>query len=332
MRKSRFASAASGLLVLWAFGCAGSSPPPQSAEDPPPLDDTPAEAAPASSAKVEEAIRLIQAEDYAGAKAVLEQARANNPGDAQTAFYLGVASEGLNDAAAAEQNYQKALELDPKLVDAAVNLSALLLDQEQADRAVAVVDGALQAAPRHPELLTNRALALEALGKAPEAEQAYAAAVAAKPGDMALAYGYARLLADAGKRDQALGVLRKIERVEDPALAGAVANLNGKLGAFAECVAVLDQALKVKPSADLHVRRGVCRHGLKDDAGAEADYRAAIEIDAGFAPAHFYLGQHLKGAGNKAQACAALRKAAELGGSAGVGVAAKKALGELKCK
>lgn len=262
---------------------------------------------------------------------VLTEAHQEDPKDPQAAFYLGVATELSGDLAGAVSLYKKALELDPKLLEARVNLSALQLDGEDPKGALETVDVGLKAAPKHPELLTNRALALEALGRGDDALTAYASAVAASPENGELRFAYAELLAKAGKKEQAVEHLRKIGPSDDPRLMAATATLFGKLQAYADCVATLDKALKAAPTPDAYTRRGVCRHGLKDEAGARQDYDAAIAADAKFAPAYFYLGEHLK-LSDKKKACAAFAKASEYGGSEGVGAAAKKQSAELKCK
>ena len=317
------------LLGLALSACGGSAPPPKNQDDPPPpLDGE--DVAPASNAKVQEGIKAIQAEDFAKAKAVLTEARGSAPQDPQAAFYLGVAHEGLGEFDAAKKHYAEALSLDEKLTEASVNLSALLLEGKDPEGALAVVDAALKHAGKDARLLMNRALAFEASGKAAEAVSAYGAAVAAAPDKLELRYAYAELLAQAGQRDQAVAQLARVKEASDVRLLAAAGNLFGKLKAFPECVAALDKAIAVKAAPGLHVRRGVCRHELKDDAGAKKDYDAAVALDAKFAPAHYYLGQHLKAAGKKKEAKAAFKKAAELGGDKGVGAAAKKALEQLK--
>jgi tetratricopeptide (TPR) repeat protein len=94
-------------------------------------------------------------------------------------------------------------------------------------------------------------------------------------------------------------------------------------------VEALNKALNLKPSSELYVQRGLCKHGSKDEAGALADFELAVKQDETFAPAQYYLGMHLKSQGKKAKARQALTRAAELAGDSGVGKAAKKALSTL---
>jgi tetratricopeptide (TPR) repeat protein len=177
----------------------------------------------------------------------------------------------------------------------------------------------------------NRALALEAAGKKDEAVKAYGAAVEAKPDNVELRLAYADMLASSGQSAPAIEQVKKAADTDDPKLLAAAAHLFGRLKSPADCIATLDRALKLKPMADLQVRRGVCRHDAGDKAGAKSDFEAAIKTDPNFAPAHFYLGMHLRKE-NKKAAMEHLKKAAELGKGDNMTKAANEALAELKKK
>jgi tetratricopeptide (TPR) repeat protein len=326
------------LSSVWlALGACGSPPPPATADNPPPLDG-PAPKKPKEDAVVapsnelvKQGMDAIQKQDFEGAKKVLASAVAKDPKDPQAVFYLGVAMDGLNDTPGAMTQYKKALQLDPKLVEAAVNLSGAQYEQKDAAGALTTAEQGLKANPKSPELLVNRALSLEALGKKDEAMTAYGAAVKAKPDDAQLRITYAEYLAAAGKREEALTELRAVQNVEDPTLLAALGVRFGRLKAFPDCIAALDKAIKVKDSADLHTRRGVCRHDFGDDAGAQTDYDAAIKLDEKFAPAYYYLGRHLEKK-DKKKALEALDKAQKLDPSGPIGKQAKEAADDLKKK
>ena len=284
----------------------------------------------ASSEKVDQAIQAIQKEDFAGAKALLTEARASDAKDPQAAYYLGVAEQSLGENDAAKKSYAAALELDPKLTEASVNLSQMQIEGGDAQGALAVIDDALKHAAKHPGLLLNRALAVEATGDKAAAAAAYGAAVDAQPNDPALRTAYADLLSETGRKEDAIRELKTAMSTDDPVLLAGIARLLGKEGAHKECIGALDKAINLKKTPDLLVRRGVCRHGDKDDKGAQADYEAALAADPNFAPAHFYLGAHYKALGNKKKALEHYEKAASMGGDKGVGPAAKKEIAELK--
>src|SRR5450432_2179042 len=309
------------LGVLAVAACGGSAPPPEA--PPPPLDIPPSapksdEAAKPSSKKVEQGIEAIKAQDFAKAKELLSAAHTESPKDPQAAFYLGVALEGLSDGTGASNAYKDALALDPKLTEASVNLSALLLDAKDAAGALRVADSGLKTAPKQPDLLLNRALALEAAGKQDESLKAYGVAVAAAPDNIELRIAYAELLTTAKDEKSALEQLRAVSTTEDPKLLEKLAQKFGRLHAFADCIASLDKAIKSKDSADLHVRRAVCRHDQKDEAGALNDYEAALKLDDKFAPAHYYLAEHVCPT-DKKKAAEHFKKAADLAGDSELG-------------
>jgi tetratricopeptide (TPR) repeat protein len=319
-------------LVLLA--CGGAPPPPAadpSLEEPAPASGGSPAAAPASNASVEKAMTAIQNQDFAQAKSILEEARKKDAKDPQAAFYLGVADEGLGDKSGAKEAYKAAMGLDPKLPDPAVNLSQLLLDDKDAAGALAVVDTGLKSLPKHPDLLLNRAVALEALGKKDDALAAYGAAAAVRPKDMVLHAAYGQLLAEAGKGPESLAELKTAAGSDDPALLASIASIQTKAGAFDDCIATVSRALGIKKVPALLVRRAMCEDGKKDGKAAEADYNAALAMDANFAPAHHYLGLHLA-ATNKKSAIEHLEKAASLAGDKGIGPEAKKKAQELKGK
>lgn len=321
-------------LGAGVVACGGAAAPAQApSQADPPLDDEPSSgggaAAPASNAKVKEGMDAIQAQDFAKAKAVLEEAVKESPKDPQAAFYLGVAVEGTGDPKAAAEHYRRALSLDPKLTEASTNLSGVLLDADDAPGALAAADAGLKVAPKSPPLLRNRAVALDATGSK-DAVAAFKAAVAASPNEQEIHYLYAEALARSGDEKTAVAEATPLTSSEDVGVLASAGRLLGKLKAFDGCVAALDKAVAKKAVPELIVQRGLCKHGKKDDKGASADFVAALAADPKFAPAHYYLGQQKRAEGDKKGAKAELQKAADLDASGGIGTAAKKALAELK--
>ncbi len=323
-----------GLVGLMASGCGGSTEPAQSPESPAPMDSAASSepVAPASSDKVQAAIDAIQAKDFSTAKQILTEATQSSPRDPQAAFYLGVALEGLQDFEGAEKQYRGALDLDPKLTESSVNLSALLLDKQLFDESLAVVENGLKHAPKHPALLMNRALSLEGQQRMPEAAKAYAEAVEAAPENHTLRYAYAEVLLANKKKAEAVEQLKKVSTQENAQLATAVANLFGRLEAFPECIRVLDALIQAEPSADVYLRRGLCRHGMKDESGAKADFEAALKANADYAPGHYYLARFYKDQKDKKKALEHAEAASKLGSGTPLGKHADELIAELKKK
>jgi len=325
MKKTFFVVASVSLLVA----CSGSAPP--ESESPAGLGGEPSPTAveKPSNDIVQQGILLLEEEKWEEARNVLFDARRKDPKDPQAAYYLGVAWQRLTHLDLAEKNYRAALELDPKLSEAGVNLSQMLLDKGDAKGAVAVADTALKANPKHPDLLLNRAVAVEQLGNKEETLAAYGAAVQARPGDPMLRAAYGGLLSEAGKKQEAVTELKTAMATDDPALLVSISSVLAKEGAFEECIQATDKALSKKKAPAVLVRRGICKDGKKDGAGAAADYEAALGMDANFAPAHYYYGLNLA-ATNKAKALEHLDKAVAGAGDKGIGPDAKKKAAELR--
>jgi Flp pilus assembly protein TadD len=286
-------------------------------------------AAPASSPDVEKGIEALRNEDFAGAKAILSRAVLANARDAQAVFYLGVAESGLGETEPAIEHLRKALELDPKLSEAALNLSALLLDREQYPEALQAAEQGLAVAPTDVGLLQNKAMALLMTGKEAEAAPLFEQVVAKKPEDEGLRFLYAQSLMAAGDQAKAKEQLLGLVQSKDREVLASAADLLGRLKAWDACVDALTRAIAMQAESELHVKRGLCLHGKDDEDGAKADFETAAQLDPKSAKAQFYLGHNLRTRGDKKGARQAFKKAIELEPKGPMADAAKAALGKL---
>jgi len=277
------------------------------------LADEEQAASPASSREVEQAMMAIEAEDYAGAKALLQPVVEQRPEDIQAVFYLAVAEAALGESSEALKHFEKALELDPAFVDASLNLSALHLDLEQYDEAVAAANQGLRHAPQDVALLQNKGLALAYGGQSEEAVEVMRQVVAKKPDDEGLRFILAEASFKAGNAEAARAELMKLHDSQSRDVLAAVADIHGRLKQWDECIAALNAAIAKQPAAELSTNRGLCKHGKGDEDGAKADFEEAIKLDPKSAKAHFYLGHNLRERGDKKAAKAAFVKASELG-------------------
>lgn len=323
------------LLAMWCMACGGGQAEPATADDahddPEALlgDDESAGAVPPSSPEVKQAIEALQAEDFEQAKAILAPAVERSPEDAQAVFYLGVAESGLGETDAAIDHLQRALELDPKLSDAALNLSALLLDQERYDEAQSAAEKGLAVAPADVGLMQNKALSLLMTGKEAEAAPLLAKVVEKSPEAEEVRFMYAQALLASGDDERAKAQLDQLAASADPAVLASVADLFGRIKEYAGCVKALDNAIAKQGAAELYVKRGLCKHGQRDEDGAKADFEKAIALDPKSPKGHFYLGHNLKERGDKKGARAAFKKAAEADPGGKLGEAAKAAAAKL---
>jgi Flp pilus assembly protein TadD len=324
------ALAFSCVLALVA-GCGGSTPEPQTqpsngGADPVLEDEQPKGVAAASSPEVQQGIDAIQAEDYAHAKEVLKGAVAKAPDDPQAAFYLGVALAGLGENDEAMAQMRRALELKKDFTEASINYSALLLDSGHADEALAAAEAGLAHAPKDASLLQNKGLALFDLGRNEDAVPVLEQAVAAAEQDEGLRFTYAQALLASGATDRALEQLDKLAQSDTLEVLASVADQYGRAKAFDRCVTTLDKAIAKKEAGELYVRRGLCKHDDKDEAGAKSDFDKAIELDPKSPKGYYYLGQSLKALKDKKGAKKAFQKVIELDPDGKLGAAAKDAM------
>ncbi len=328
------ALACAALVSLSA--CGSSEPPPK---DPPLVADPPIAAnghgadEGAIQTELERGMAYAKAEKYAEAKEHFEKAIAVKP-TAVAYANLGVAYEKTGDKAGAEKAYKSALSLDAGLVDAAVNLAALYLDEPpRPDEAIVVLKTAIAKAPE-PKLFQNLGYALGVKGEVDAAAKAYEAALA-KGEDAQIRFAYGSLLFDHKQVDKAAEQLKKAVdgAKDDAAMLASAGVMLGFAKAYGDCVKAFDRAIKIKAqSPESYVRRGTCKHGLDDEAGAQADYEAAIKVDPNFAAAHYYLGLSALGQKNKLKAIVELEKAMKLGAGKPIGKLAQEKFDELTKK
>ncbi|EYF00878.1 tetratricopeptide repeat protein [Chondromyces apiculatus] len=325
------AALASGAFFLAGCG-APQSPAQEALVADPPVDAEEGAAAGAADGELQRGIAFIKSERYEDAKTHLQQALQKKPDSAEAAYYLGVASEKTGDRAGAEKAYQQALKSDPTLAEAALNLGAIYLeDPARPDEAIAVMTPALAKATEPARLHQNLAYAYGLKKDYEKAGKQYEAALGkGESADLYFAYGM--MLVEAKQGEKAAAQLNKALGLagSDVALVASIGRALGPAGAYGDCVKAFDRAIQLKPdAAELHVRRGTCRHELKDEPGARADYQAAIKADPSFAPAHYYLGMSWLGDKKTQEARAAFEQASKVGGETEIGKRAREKLKDL---
>ncbi|AUX22341.1 hypothetical protein SOCEGT47_028420 [Sorangium cellulosum] len=322
-------------LAACAAACGGAQEPPREAlSADPPLGGDEAAQQGASATELDRGIAYIKNERYEDAKRHLERALEHEPGSAEAAYYLGLAREKTGDRAGAEASYKRALEGDPKLEAAALNLAALYLDEPpRPDDAIAVLTRALEQAPDRPALHQNLGYAYGLKRDVASASKHYEASLKAED-SAATRFAYGAMLLEARELDRAAAELKKALAAtgDDVAMLATIGRMLGPARAYADCVAAFDRAIKLKPEAEFHVRRGTCRHELGDEPGARADYQAAIQVDPRFAAAHYYLGLSYLADRKPQSALAALTEAGKLGGDSEIGKRARAKVKELSAR
>ena len=149
------------------------------------------------------------------------------------------------------QNYDKALELDPRHAPTLYSVAVLRGRRGEHDKAVEAWKRYADAVGRTPASLTNLAVALEQAGRPADAEKAYAAAIAADPAFKPARVNLGVLLA---KQGRILPAKKHLSAVLEPAAVewhlGAALQAAGQMPAAEDhyrAAAALDPAYAVRP-------------------------------------------------------------------------------------
>ena len=108
------------------------------------------------------------------------------------------------DVEAALQAYEHAIDADPALLDAYINLGRLLHDRKHLARAESVYREGIRACGNDPVLLYNLGVLLDDTERAPEAIEAYEAALRADPAMADCHYNLALLCERLGRSKDAI--------------------------------------------------------------------------------------------------------------------------------
>ncbi len=332
-------SAVLPLLFLVLAGCESTpgpvaptgGPPATSGEQgtPPP----PGKPAPdGDAADLSEVEAAISANDVPRARKTSAAVLARSPKSPKAHYYAGVAAEFGGEKDAAEKHYRDALALAPGLVDAAINLSAILLDSKREVDAVALLKPLQAKSPDDPLLASNLAVALSATGDHAQAAALYGKVVQKGDTKPETRLALAGELIASGKKEEAARALRDglPQLGENRDLLAAFGRALAQAGAFEDAIKSLDQAIKIKTSADLLTYRALFKRSLKDLAGAKADLEAALKEDPKFAHAYVYLGEIHEQEKKPAEAKKAYEKAIEIAPDGAAGKRAKEKLAALK--
>jgi tetratricopeptide (TPR) repeat protein len=293
----------------------------------------------AGLADFDRGVEFIKRQAYAEAVTHFDKVLEADPRHAQAEYYRALAREQLGERDGAIAGYEKALALDEGLVDAAINLGAMYLVEDpehgvvpQPDKAIAVLKKAAAKVDDDPGVYENLGFAYRLAKSFDQATKEYLKAIKlADEGRTRFALG--DMLVEAKRCEEAakhLGKAAKAMGDDFPTLV-TIADLLGQCRAFAPCVETLDAAIKLKPSEpQWYVRRGLCRHGLKDEKNARADFQLALKKDPKFAAAHYYLGQSWRAEKKSFNARKAFEEAAKLDPNGPIGKKAKQALKAMK--
>ena len=127
-------------------------------------------------------------------------------------FHRGLAAE-RDSPANAREAYERALSLNPALVEARLNLGRLLHEMAQLEASERVYREGLESAGNHPTLLFNLGVLLQDVGRRDEAIETYQAALREDPLFADCHYNLALLLEASGNRRGAIRHMAEYRRL-----------------------------------------------------------------------------------------------------------------------
>src|SRR6266853_1147725 len=254
---------------------------------------------------LDEARRDIDKQDFEAAIAPLQKFLAEKDDFAYAHFQLGYAYTELQKSKEARGEYERAMLLDPKMPEPALNLGILLLNEEPA-AAVGPLQRAVELLPTQSRPRTLLGLAYEKSGDLKNAASTYEGALALDPKDIETGLHLAQLYLRQNRAAEAEAKFRAVlsgEPASQPALVGLAQSLEMekterggahsveslKLRAdiligekkWDAAIAALKQAVALAPN-DAQLRGGLGRTYMqqRDFANAEKELKSAIQLDA----------------------------------------------------
>jgi Flp pilus assembly protein TadD len=215
------------------------------------------------------------------AVAPLRKAVELQPAQNQTRFLLAVALDRSGDDAAAAEQFQSVLSLDPNDFRAANFLGWYFLRHQKPADAEVKFRRALEIQPKDVNATLGMAQSLAAQKK-PEAVEVYQQYISINPGDNEARTQLIRFLIDQKQYEAALAEINKTPDADPPTADTLTlrADLLVAQNKTNEAVASLQQALVLRPQdAKLHGGLGRLYLGKRDFPNAEKELKIALQLD-----------------------------------------------------
>ena len=217
----------------------------------------------------------------------------------------------------AEEHHRKAIELDPKDADAHYNYANLLEELDRKIEAEVHYKKAIQLNPTDADAHNNYALLLVKLNKKTEAEEHYKKAIEIDPKYVRAHINYALLLVELDRKTEAEEYYKKtIElnpKYADINTYNNYAILLGNLGRKTEEEEQYKKAIELYPkNAEVHFNYAILLEGLDRKNEAEEHYKKAIELNPKYVKAHNNYAILLEGLDRKNEAEEYYKKAIDI--------------------
>jgi predicted O-linked N-acetylglucosamine transferase (SPINDLY family) len=212
-------------------------------------------------------------------------------------------------------SYRRALEVNPRDVEALINLGNELRNRGQIDAAMASYRSALEINPNAATAHYNLAVVLREIGRLDDAITHYGQALKIDPAFTEAHLNIGNAFGELGRLEDALTSYRRASELRS-SYADAhynMANVLARLGRPAEAEASYRRTIELRPdAAEVHSNLGNTLQDLGRFDDAALSYWRAVEIDDDYAEAHFNLGSALQNLGQIDAAMAGYHRALEI--------------------
>lgn len=216
---------------------------------------------------------------------------------------------------AAQPEFARAIELDPRMVTARLHLAAVLVALHQPAEAAAVLESARQQEPKNASVLTELALADSALGNYDQALHLAEESMQIAPGNNDAAYQKAIALQGLGREREATPLFEQVVAAQ-PKNASALTNYALALvqqGKAKEAIPLYSRALALTPDDPVvHEDLGVAYLQQSNLDDAIREFQAGLKLDRDNQQLHYNLGLAYKLKDDVAHAVPELEEAARL--------------------
>jgi tetratricopeptide (TPR) repeat protein len=243
-------------------------------------------AAEGSAAIARAAVDLLRKGDHEAAIARVDEALAQEPGNAQLLALRGMAHAQARHSAAAHADIDRALQLDPRNEFALRTQGALAMQELRFPQAIAAFSSALALSPGDQVLMRARLDAAIGAGDLTQALAWSTEALKAQAASLELRSRQALLLRALRRPEesaaQAEGLLQAA--TPDTRALSMAAGIYAASGRPADALRVADQAVTLLPGTGSYLTRASLRPRV-DRSGRVADIDAALNLDPSSVPA-----------------------------------------------
>jgi tetratricopeptide (TPR) repeat protein len=258
---------------------------------------------------------LLDFDLVSDALAALQIAEKQPPLTSQLFFTMGRARERKRELGAAQKDYQRAIDLNPKSIDALQALAHLLADQGKWEKSVELLARSRAIAPDSPDVLRKFAAASLHAGHPADAVDAAQKLIRLRPEEPEAVYllGVAQL--QNNDPEQARTTLQKYVKLRpaDPLALLALGMVEVSLRDFLAAQTSFQQCVQLDPKqVEAYYELGSVSKDQGDAAAAIPNLEKALSINPEHARAHALLGQLYLSQRDYSKAQEHLTRAAEL--------------------